>query len=392
MGLKEHYIKREELYEKVWNKPFTEIAKEYDVSDKAIAKICDKLNVPVPGVGYWQKLEAGEQLEKKKLPDIPPNFPTYHHLSKWTPNYDLEISEEAQSRINFEKDPANKIIVPDKRGRTHLLVKKTELTLSQSYRAKQFLSSSRDEGIFTLFVSKVGLNRAIRILDTLIKELEKREYLVYVNKNLLNVKVFGIELQFLLKEKTKRIEIKNERPTHFKEYDFLPSGVLLLSIENLYIDFKLQRNFEDIKSAKLEDRLNEFIISLIIASQAEIAHKKYSDEQKRIREEKERLEKERLESIEREFKKLKKLKKNVKKYHQSTLIREYVERYKQKLNDEKISGEDRKEIEEYIKWALEQADRIDPFVESPASILDNRKKKKKSKNKAFGSSSLFTNW
>lgn len=60
MNYTDYKIIRDDLYEKVWTKPMVEIAKEYEVSDKAIAKICDKLNVPVPGVGYWQKLEAGE--------------------------------------------------------------------------------------------------------------------------------------------------------------------------------------------------------------------------------------------------------------------------------------------------------------------------------------------
>jgi len=64
MNYTDYKITRDDLYEKVWTKPMVEIAKEYEVSDKAIAKICDKLNVPVPGVGYWQKLEAGEKLER----------------------------------------------------------------------------------------------------------------------------------------------------------------------------------------------------------------------------------------------------------------------------------------------------------------------------------------
>jgi len=71
---KEYRIEREKLYELVWSKPMTDVAKDYDVSDKAIAKICGKLNVPVPGVGYWRKIEVGKNLPKQKFPDVPPNF------------------------------------------------------------------------------------------------------------------------------------------------------------------------------------------------------------------------------------------------------------------------------------------------------------------------------
>ena len=68
---KEYRIERKQLYELVWSKPMTEVAKEYSVSDKAIAKICDKLNVPVPGVGHWRKIEVGEEPIKNKHLDIP---------------------------------------------------------------------------------------------------------------------------------------------------------------------------------------------------------------------------------------------------------------------------------------------------------------------------------
>jgi hypothetical protein len=49
---------REELYEKAWKMPMRILAKEYGVSDVALAKTCRKLLVPVPGRGYWAKKAA----------------------------------------------------------------------------------------------------------------------------------------------------------------------------------------------------------------------------------------------------------------------------------------------------------------------------------------------
>jgi len=43
---------RDELYEKVWAAPVIKVAKEYGVSDVAVAKACRKLKVPLPGRGY----------------------------------------------------------------------------------------------------------------------------------------------------------------------------------------------------------------------------------------------------------------------------------------------------------------------------------------------------
>ena len=56
---------REELYKQVWERPMQTVAKEYGVSDVALAKTCRKLEVPVPGRGYWAKIAAGARVPKK---------------------------------------------------------------------------------------------------------------------------------------------------------------------------------------------------------------------------------------------------------------------------------------------------------------------------------------
>lgn len=372
MNYKDYKITRDDLYEKVWTKPMVEIAKEYEVSDKAIAKICDKLNVPVPGVGYWQKLEVGEKLERKRLPDIPPTHPTEHTIRKNEPSYEFEISEEVNALIEKEKNPANKIIVQEKRGSTHILIRRTEQSLEKSYRYSGMVCSQQAEDILKILVSPNAKGRAFRILNTIILELEKRGYLIYINRSFLCVKMFGVELKFSLNERMKKARRKVES-LYDRQYDFIPSGILALCIEDFYSDYPLLRNFLDIKSAKLEDRLNEFIIALLIASQAYIARERHWEEERKIYQEKERKRNEILEAIENENKKLQELKKNIKKFHSSNLIREYIARYKMKLLDETLAPDKKQEIIEYIEWAQKQADRLDPFIESPISILDNLK-------------------
>jgi hypothetical protein len=44
-------LSREDLYELVWSKPKTEVARDFGLSDVALAKRCRKLGVPVPGRG-----------------------------------------------------------------------------------------------------------------------------------------------------------------------------------------------------------------------------------------------------------------------------------------------------------------------------------------------------
>ena len=63
-------IKREELYKLVWSKPITKIAEGYKVSDSAIIKICKKMEIPRPGLGYWTKVECGKKVYVTPLPKL----------------------------------------------------------------------------------------------------------------------------------------------------------------------------------------------------------------------------------------------------------------------------------------------------------------------------------
>ena len=51
-------ITSEELDKLIWSKPTTKVAKDLNVSDTAVAKLCKKLGVQKPPRGFWQMLEA----------------------------------------------------------------------------------------------------------------------------------------------------------------------------------------------------------------------------------------------------------------------------------------------------------------------------------------------
>ncbi len=60
---------REKIYEEIWAEPMIKVAKRYNVSDVALAKVCRKLNIPRPGRGYWEKKAAGKPVSKR--PTLP---------------------------------------------------------------------------------------------------------------------------------------------------------------------------------------------------------------------------------------------------------------------------------------------------------------------------------
>jgi len=56
-----------ELYDLVWSKPMTVLAKEFGISDQGLAKICRRNDIPTPERGYWAKLQAGKQVHAQPL-------------------------------------------------------------------------------------------------------------------------------------------------------------------------------------------------------------------------------------------------------------------------------------------------------------------------------------
>jgi len=53
---------RQELYDLVWSKPMTHIAKDFGMSDHGILEHCVKNDIPTPSLGYWAKIARGSEM------------------------------------------------------------------------------------------------------------------------------------------------------------------------------------------------------------------------------------------------------------------------------------------------------------------------------------------
>lgn len=59
---------RAQLYRQVWAKPLSRVARDYGVSAPGLRKVCQKLNVPVPGRGHWTKSAQARLSQRPPLP------------------------------------------------------------------------------------------------------------------------------------------------------------------------------------------------------------------------------------------------------------------------------------------------------------------------------------
>jgi len=70
-----HYFRRDALHELVWTAPVLEVALRLGVSDVALAKLCRRAAIPVPGRGYWARIDSGQQIDRTPLPPAPEGLP-----------------------------------------------------------------------------------------------------------------------------------------------------------------------------------------------------------------------------------------------------------------------------------------------------------------------------
>ena len=67
-----HRLTRAELYNLVWSQPMQRLARQFGVSDVALAKACRRAGIPVPKRGCWAKSQADKTLTRILLPPREP--------------------------------------------------------------------------------------------------------------------------------------------------------------------------------------------------------------------------------------------------------------------------------------------------------------------------------
>jgi len=352
-------LEREKLYEQVWSKPMIHLAKDYGLSDNGLRKICRRFNIPVPDSGYWQKIQYGKPVKQAPLPEFQGDSGILiSRIDKRIPQVEPELYKDVQAKIAQELLPENKIIVPNILTKPHPLVIQAKKNIIESYKYKNCVSSGRES--LDIRVSRTNLNRALCIMDILIKELEARGMRVFINtkdqKELTCVEVLGKVFEIALQETLKYIKIKNG----YFDHDYQPTGQLVLRIKRDYEDYRTR--WVDVKNQKVEDRLNSFIIGLYEAALWERASEIEREKWHRELKEKERKEEEARRLKEEELKRMKGLENDTLNWHKSRNIRSYIKASEKAYLQKNRSIIPGAEFDKWRIWASHQADRLDPLL------------------------------
>jgi hypothetical protein len=286
---------REELYELVWSKPFTELAKEFAISDVGLRKACIKLEIPVPESGYWAKLRNGKKVSQAPLAKSTRNETAYKPEKRIPsdkpddegpyvpPMLDEELKNGYLAALAFEADPRNHIdVVKGEPGTS--LGQKTLRALKRPAKPDNPLPAI-PAGCFGLRVSETAAERAVAIAEALAKAFDHRHWKLSLgeqnNPYEMHVDLFGVSMAFWLEEimerkphvltaNEKKDQVKNPWRYSSQRFDQNPTGSLVLKLgersSNGYSYPGHRTRWADGKIKRIESALGDFCRECIIAA------------------------------------------------------------------------------------------------------------------------------
>ena len=227
----EKKLTRQELYELVWAESMLSLSKKFDISDVGLRKICKKLTIPVPKLGFWQKVRAGKKVSKPELP-----------LSDSTDEVSLVEVERltnkkvypwTQRQLEIESDLSLNLIVPERLSRPDELIVAARRALGDAENKSWKFSGMKESrrGTLDIVVQPKLIRRALIFMDSLIKLLRARGH---------DIEVQYDDTYAIIKEERIKIQIKErsrivKHPDgHWPSREFLPTGVLVFKSNGYY--------------------------------------------------------------------------------------------------------------------------------------------------------------
>ena len=371
---------REKLYSEVWETPLTKLAAKYGISAVAIGKVCRKLQIPLPGRGYWAKKEFGKSVERLPLPEAK-NLPIVQRMkteataAKTPPPTTPEPAVQDSELIRIAEIEAESFGVDPEAKRHKLVSAAARILRHATTDARHILHPPYSEPCLDIRVSKGALDRALAIVNAILLKLESMKHTVTleIGNDRSGVVIDGRRALFVIVEKTRvkgRREVRHGTWTS-TEMDYEPTGDLEFRVGSH--GYGCHTKIADGKAQRLEMLLSQCVGTLLregrslriqeeSAKLAEIERQKRAEEQWKSRK-----------LIDEEEKKVRDLDGWVANWARAEQIRGFVTALEKLWAEQGHDLSPEAQKGQRTLWMREQADRLDPLVHpSPPSILDRK--------------------
>jgi hypothetical protein len=313
-------------------------------------------------------VETGHPPKRQPLPTI---------QSTETENITIVSRDPGSYEIPRKSDrvPGPKIQVTNDREITHPLAIRTRKALEPTSKDDRGVFVPRDLKTPHLRVSKDAISRALRILDALFFAAEAQGHLVEWGSESgtrLSISVDGTKLQFCLAESFTRephsltpSEIARKQKglyVYAPQWDYMPSGLFHLSIENLpYGLTNVRKSWSDGKTQRVEDCLSDCVAVLHHLVKAI----KVVEEERRLQESRWREEEKQREAQERrreEYdRKTKVAERFLTGWRESNAFHELADSLNKQIEISTMGDEEKEKLRKISSWIARHAENINPL-------------------------------
>jgi hypothetical protein len=286
------------------------VAKEFALSDVGLAKICRKLGVRKPPRGYWAKAASGMRVSKPRLGALPDGCVLKTVIRGKT---------EAEHIQRPSRNEIPEISIRENLQGCSRLITTTRVELEKATPDKYGMLDVRHKpGCLSVAISEPQIHRTLLILDTLIRELEKRGVTVIpVSDEKLSRLVVGAEnIDFYVREQSKQTI---EKGSYYDRHVYSPKGKL-----SFVLNSYPSRAWHEGKAKRLEEVLGEIVVGTLELGEIVRAQRLEREEQHRLWEEEWRLRELQEEARKKEEAKERAFRAEVRKWNLCKMIREYI--------------------------------------------------------------------
>lgn len=380
----EQCFRRQAFYDLVWSEPLSILAPRFGISDVALAKICRRHSIPVPGRGHWAKLKAGKPSPQFPLPRRGLGAAETIHIghSSWDARHEEErvlMAEDIPPPPEFTES------LPDLLARVTKLVGRVPqsrnlksphravatLLANDAERLEKWQQSSYPSTYDQPFYLAPYEQRRLKLVDAIFKAAAGIGMAPSIprqkNPGEFTVRVGDTAIHFTLGkpgEERSSWQVTSEARRPATEPMQLKTSWWSNAPEGLMLEWA------DSPEAPLETLLPQIVVHLIVAAEMQVRIGEHHRHEQRIRRKAELIEAERKqqeEAIRKERERKCRLEKaSIEKLFQEAMslrlaedIRSYVAAINTR-NTESLDPVSEERMADWSRWALEQADRIDP--------------------------------
>ncbi|MFB3917465.1 MAG: hypothetical protein ACE14M_12095 [Terriglobales bacterium] len=374
-------LSRKALYDLVWSEPMKNLAARFGVSDVGLKKTCARAAIPTPDRGYWAKKEAVKETFQAALPTRAPGMEDEVSVGAggnsqygyWNQEELLvpigsppEFSEPIEAVRSRIAETVGRVTVPHTVRSWHPAIERL-LQEDEKRREKQATDPYPMSWNNPLFDTPFE-RRRLRILNSLFFAVAKMNGKPWVHREGRQIRISFFQQHLHLS--LERPKAPNRRGQSLSTTAEDKDTRLRLSILSGWGSESVLTSWQD-DDQKLENRTTDVAIQVILTAEIHyregalrhhewrVKRKAELEEEERKRKlEAERAEKERLRRVEQG--RVNRLLRDATAFQQAATIRQYVKAIRLAQVRETKSATD--ELEQWSRWALAQADRIDPVT------------------------------